>query len=566
MIGVRQRGTAVRALAPAVPRARRGPLRRVVRGLAAVACCVPRPASHAATARADSPYAIAAVAVEQPALPALIGAAQSAVARLRIDVAGPAAGDCPLAVSELHLHTTGVERLDDVVAVAAFYAGADPATAGADTAGLFGAAPRFGEAAPAAERLVLRGRQPLRPGPNYFWISYALRPDASLDRRVDAGCDLVVFADGARRQPSTANPAGTQRLGVAVRRGGDDGVHTYRIPGLAVSCQGTLLAVYDVRRRSQRDLPGDIDVGLSRSRDGGQTWEPMRILVDAGCDPAWQFDGAGDPAILVDRRSGAIWVAALWSHGDRGWTGSGPGLAPDETGQLLLVRSDDDGLSWTAPRNVTAEVKQPDWGLLLQGPGKGITMQDGTLVFAAQYQEGAAQGRLPRSTLLASRDGGATWEIGAGAFDDTTEAQVVELQPGELMLNCRYNRAATRVVCTTRDRGRTWHEHPTSRKDLVEPGACMASLIHVDRELGRTAGTRLLLSNPDDPAERRRMTIKLSPDHGATWPTSSRVLLDEFVSAGYSCLAMLDERHVGILYESSQAQLVFQRVRLDEFR
>ena len=68
------------------------------------------------------------------------------------------------------------------------------------------------------------------------------------------------------------------------------------------------------------------------------------------------------------------------------------------------------------------------------------------------------------------------------------------------MLNCRYNRQSHRVVITTRDMGKTWQTHPTSLGSLIEPRACMASLIAVDRELGNRAGRRLLFSNPTAPA------------------------------------------------------------------
>ena len=59
------------------------------------------------------------------------------------------------------------------------------------------------------------------------------------------------------------------------------------------------------------------------------------------------YDGIGDPSILTDRVTGTIWVAATWSHGNRSWFGSGPGLEPEETGQLMLVKSTDDGLTWS---------------------------------------------------------------------------------------------------------------------------------------------------------------------------------------------------------------------------
>ena len=192
-------------------------------------------------------------------------------------------------------------------------------------------------------------------------------------------------------------------------------------------------------------------------------------------------------------------------------------------------------------------------------------MHDGTLVFPAQYQDSPEHRRLPRSTFIYSRDRGTTWAIAAGAFDDTTESQVVELDAGKLMINCRYNREPYRVVMTTTDMGQTWQTHPTSRKALIEPRACMASLIHIDHELGNSRGARMLFSNPNSQQARRRMTIKFSPDHGVTWPEERQVLLDEHRSAGYSCMSMIDDEAVGILYEGSQAHMTFQRVKLSDF-
>ena len=74
---------------------------------------------------------------------------------------------------------------------------------------------------------------------------------------------------------------------------------------------------------------------------------------------------------------------------------------------------------------------------------------------------------------------------------------MVEIEPGVLMRNCRYNRKSVRVVMTPRDLGRTWKKHPTSETALIEPRACMASLIDADQEVGTDIGGWLLFSNPD---------------------------------------------------------------------
>ena len=131
------------------------------------------------------------------------------------------------------------------------------------------------------------------------------------------------------------------------------------------------MAVYDVRWRGGGDLPGDIDVGMSRSTNGGQTWEKMKVIMDMGDDPKWRFDGVGDPAILVDRKTGRVWVVATWSHGNRSWNGSGQGMTPEQTGQLMISYSDDDGVSWSRPLNVTKQLKNPEWHFLCKGQVRG---------------------------------------------------------------------------------------------------------------------------------------------------------------------------------------------------
>lgn len=350
------------------------------------------------------------------------------------------------------------------------------------------------------------------------------------------------------------------RIATPLRNYGDDSVHSFRIPGLVTTSKGTLLAVYDVRRNSSKDLQGDIDVGLSRSQDGGQSWEPMRIIMDRGTwgDLPEGENGVGDPAILVDPQTGEIWVAALWMHGkadQMAWNSSKPGLDPDETGQFLIVKSQDDGKTWSKPVNITSQIKNPEWNLFFNGPGKGIVMKDGTLVFPAQYKDSEA---MPFSTVIYSKDKGNTWQVGSGAKSNTTEAQVVELQDGSLMLNMRDNRGGSRSVAVTEDLGQNWVEHSTSRSALPEP-VCMASLIDNPFE-----DAMLLFSNPASEKGRSNITIKASLDDGKSWDPSQQVLLDEGTGWGYSCLTMINKKEVGILYESSVSNITFQIVPLKE--
>lgn len=413
-------------------------------------------------------------------------------------------------------------------------------------------------------KIKFRANQQLFRGVNYFWISIQMKPDASIHSRLSAKL-ADVNLDGKSAPIKVINYQYTRFLGVGVRHSGDDGVESFRIPGLVTTNAGTLLGVYDVRHNNSADLQEYVEIGLSRSTDGGQTWEKMRIPMsfgEYGGLPKAQ-NGCGDPAILVDKQTGTIWIVAAWTHGmgwNRAWTNSMPGMDKEHTAQLMMVKSDDDGQTWSKPINVTEQMKHPDWYFFFQGPGRGIAMEDGTLVFASQY---IGKDRIPNAGIMYSKDHGRTWKVSKHARTNTTESQVAEIAPGVLMLNMRDNRGGSRAVSITTDMGMTWKEHESSRTALPE-SVCMASLIHVKAEENVLGQDILLFSNPNTTQGRHSMTIKASLDGGYTWLPENQLLVDAGFSWGYSCLTMIDRATVGILYEGSVAHMTFQAIKLTD--
>lgn len=380
------------------------------------------------------------------------------------------------------------------------------------------------------------------------------------------------------------------RTGVALRQSGQDEVHTSRIPGLTTSTKGTLLALYDARNEKGDDLQGDIDLAINRSEDGGRTWLPIQKVMDMG---EWgglpeRYNGVSDGCILSDEVTGDLFVIGLWMHGvldpktgkwienltdtstvwNHQWRahGSQPGYGVKQSSQFLISKSTDDGRTWSKPRNITRMVKKKEWWLLAPGPGRGIMMEDGTLVFPV---EGRDKIGLQFSTIMWSKDRGENWTVGEPAYFNTNECQVVELTDHSLMLNMRErsNRGRQegngRAIAVTADMGKTWTEHPTSRSALIEP-ACQASLLRHDYIQNGEKRHVLLFANPSSKEQRNNITIKVSFDDGQSWPEEYWMLLDEGRGAGYSCMTSVDEQTIGIFYEGSQADIQFQAIPLNE--
>lgn len=423
---------------------------------------------------------------------------------------------------------------------------------------------------------------PVASGKHTFLLDFDAEAGADPAAKLKIESVSFAFSNGFSAQYMAKPEDPVLRFGKIVRATGQDGADTYRIPGLVTTSAGTLVAVYDIRYNNSKDLQEDIDIGMSRSTDGGRTWEPMKVIMDMGeyGGLPQNLNGIGDPSVLYDHTTGTLWVAALWMSGSAPdkmlWWASQPGMTPQETGQFMLVKSTDEGLTWSEPINITPQIKDPAWQLLLQGPGRGITLEDGTLVFPAQFKADIGTKALDggqytcHSTIVWSRDGGDTWQIGTGAKSNTTEAQVVQLTDGSLMLNMRDDRNRSdkgptngRAVATTTDMGATWMVHPSSNSALPEPN-CMASLIAAKIRVGGEDKNVLFFSNPNDKSSRIKMTVRMSLDEGMTWPEAKQIELFGPSGYGYSCMTMVDVNHVGILYEGEK-ELYFQKIPVTDF-
>lgn len=324
--------------------------------------------------------------------------------------------------------------------------------------------------------------------------------------------------------------------------GGTDGYHTYRIPALAVTKSGAMLAICEGRKSGGGDA-GDIDMLVKRSTDQGVTWSAQQVVWDDG--------GAtcGNPAPVVDRETGTVWLLMTWNRGDDTEKQIGSGASKD-TRRVFVTSSSDDGKTWAKPREITRDVKKAEWTWYATGPGAGIQIEHGPhagrLVIACDFND---QDKKRFSHVIYSDDHGKTWKLGGiTPQDGVNECQVVELEGGKLMLNMRnYDKAhKTRQVAISADGGESWTDQHFDEA-LVEP-VCQASIRRLAWPGAGSQGV-ILFSNPASQKDRARLTVRASLDDGKTWPLA-RTLYEG--PSAYSDLAALGGDRFACLYEAGE--------------
>lgn len=350
-------------------------------------------------------------------------------------------------------------------------------------------------------------------------------------------------------------PAGTN-----VFVSGTEGYHTCRIPSLLVTGKGALLAFAEGRKGGQGDS-GDIDLLLRRSTDRGQTWGPVQRLWSDGANTC------GNPCAVLDRDTGTVWLLMTWNHGADPEARIISGESRD-TRRVFVTHSTDDGLNWARPREITWRVKPDHWTWYATGPGAGIQVERGPhrgrLVIPCDHIEAGT--RHYYSHVIYSDDHGATWALGGSTpRHQVNECEVVEIAGGRLLLNMRnYDPAQRqRQQAVSDDGGLTW----TGQRhvpELVEP-ICQASIRRHSWPVEGRPGV-VLFANPAS-TRRERMTVRASFDDGQTWPVAR--LVDARPSA-YSCLAILPDGTIGLLYEAGERSpyetIVFRTLTLDGLR
>ena len=343
---------------------------------------------------------------------------------------------------------------------------------------------------------------------------------------------------------------------------GSGGYALYRIPGIVVTAKGTLLA-YAEARKSDRGDWGPIDIMLRRSTDGGKTWSPQQMIARVAGEHrknpvalAQKLANPSDvtynnPVAIADRKPGVVHFVFC-----------------QEYMRAFYMRSDDDGVTFGAPVEITAAFDQfrpeYDWKVLATGPGHGIQLRNGRLLIPVWLSTGTG-GHAHRPSVTStiySDDSGKTWQRGAIAVPDTpewvypNETAAEQLADGRVLLNVRSeSKAHRRLLVSSPDGAKGWSQ-PRFHDQLLEP-ICFGSMVRLTLADGG-GKNRLLFSNPDNlektggPAEpgktrdRKNLTVQLSYDEGETWTVKKTI---EPGWSGYSDLAVGKDGSIYCFFE-----------------
>lgn len=311
---------------------------------------------------------------------------------------------------------------------------------------------------------------------------------------------------------------------------GQNGVNTYRIPALVQTLQGTLIAVADARHDSSHDLPAHISLVMRRSLDEGKHWQFARTIVSV------KAGGVGDASLLLDRSNRRVWCFFNYGPPGIGFMTAKPGATTGPTTlQVHAMYSDNQGITWSHPVDLTPQIKDPSWQAMFATSGTDIQLRSGRFLVPLVVRD--AEGVI-HSVNAYSDDHGRTWKVGEFIGSGTNESHNVELANGVVLQNMRDGK--TREIAGSADGGITFGP-VTHDKDLIDP-SCNAGITSY-----RVVGHRevLIFTNAAS-TSRKNLTVKISYDQGHTW-LIARVINPG--SSGYSTVIPLNNGSIGVLYE-----------------
>ena len=240
------------------------------------------------------------------------------------------------------------------------------------------------------------------------------------------------------------------------------------------------------------------------------------------------------------------------------------------TNYLWMSYSDDDGKTWSAPKDITYGIRKDWMHFLGTGPGTGIALHSGPhkgrLVIPAyttnnvSYLSGSQSSRV-----IYSDDHGETWHAGEAVNDNrpvgnqtihsstmnnpgaqNTESTVVQLNNGDLKLFMR-GLTGDLQVATSKDGGATWEKDVKRYSDVKDVYVQMSAIhtVHDGKEY-------IILSNAGGPGRYNGLVhlARVEANGDLTWLKHNPIQSGKFA---YNSLQDLGNGEFGLLYEHATA-------------
>ncbi|TXJ44780.1 exo-alpha-sialidase [Brachyspira aalborgi] len=342
----------------------------------------------------------------------------------------------------------------------------------------------------------------------------------------------------------------------------------YRIPTLIQLTNGDLLAFADKRIGGIGDVnAAPIETVYKKSKDNGKTWSQEVRISPSTSD---RFRSYGDGAYCVDRKTGNIICLVV---GDQGFLKS----TPDNPIRTRLIIGRNNGSTWDDPIDITDQIygancKDPDrknWYGVFTTSGNGVQLRNGRIMFVLNVRKSDKVSPLYNHVLYTD-DGGATWKVSKGAPDISknpsrggSEAKIVELNDGTLLMAIRPEGIYQRFLAKSTDNGETWGV-AEPRSDLPSSSS-NGDIIYYTSKLNGWDKDRIITMFDSVPYTKATPPgspkLYWSYDEGKTW----KGFLIHSGNAGYSSLAILKDGSIGILAEiggSWNGPIYFMRLNM----
>ncbi len=315
----------------------------------------------------------------------------------------------------------------------------------------------------------------------------------------------------------------------SVFNSGDNSINSFRIPSLVTTKKGSLLLFCEARKLSWRDK-SPTDIVFKRSTDNGKSWSEMVVIAEGGNNAFM------DPCAIVDKITGRIFLfTTLWPQNDRS--------VLNNTAWMMI--SDNDGITWSAPKNITSDIVAPDHYIDGFGPGSGLQMMKSTLypsrlILPTRQMD---RNKNQKNRTVYSDDHGHTWKIGQANAEEG-EFQIAQSPVETLIYNLRSD--SNRLTGRSNDGGLTWEDERTDTSLISVSGGCQGSVLGVGNILFYSGPAGCKITDTTD--NRANLTIYRSNNGGVTWQ-NKHLLYDK--ASGYSCITQLNNGDFAIVFETA---------------